>query len=165
MHHPTDRISHTTAFVTPVVEHWLEQENWVTSDSNYTYIHTYTHTYIHTHIHTFIHTYIHSYTHTYIHTHIHTYTYIHACIYTYIHTQTHTYTSIYPSIHLSIYLSIYIYIYIYIFFFFFSSKNAVYPFLMFREFFFFLIYLWRLLQFEVKRCILTEYLHRFDPQS
>ena len=26
MHHPTDRIAHTTAFVTPVVEHWLEQE-------------------------------------------------------------------------------------------------------------------------------------------
>ena len=22
MHHPTDRITHTTAFVTPVVEHW-----------------------------------------------------------------------------------------------------------------------------------------------
>ena len=22
-HHPTDRITHTTAFVTPVVEHWL----------------------------------------------------------------------------------------------------------------------------------------------
>ena len=31
MHHPTDRIAHTTAFVTPVVEHWLEQETaqWV----------------------------------------------------------------------------------------------------------------------------------------
>ena len=31
MHHPTDRISHTTAFVTPVVEHRLEQEiaQWV----------------------------------------------------------------------------------------------------------------------------------------
>ena len=26
MHYPTDRIAHTTAFVTPVVEHWLEQE-------------------------------------------------------------------------------------------------------------------------------------------
>ena len=24
MHHPTDRITHTTSFVTPVVEHWLE---------------------------------------------------------------------------------------------------------------------------------------------
>ena len=23
MHHPTDRMTHTTAFVTPVVEHWL----------------------------------------------------------------------------------------------------------------------------------------------
>ena len=26
MHHTTDRIAHTTAFVTPVVEHWLERE-------------------------------------------------------------------------------------------------------------------------------------------
>ena len=26
MHHPKDRIAHTMAFVTPVVEHWLEQE-------------------------------------------------------------------------------------------------------------------------------------------
>ena len=33
MHHPTDRITHTTAFVTPVVEHWLEREiaQWVRS--------------------------------------------------------------------------------------------------------------------------------------
>ena len=31
MHHPTDRITHTTAFVTPVVDHWLEREiaQWV----------------------------------------------------------------------------------------------------------------------------------------
>ena len=31
MHHPTDRITHTTAFVTKVVEHWLEREiaQWV----------------------------------------------------------------------------------------------------------------------------------------
>ena len=31
MHHPTDRITHTTAFVTSVVEHWLEREiaQWV----------------------------------------------------------------------------------------------------------------------------------------
>ena len=31
MHGPTDRIIHTTAFVTPVVEHWLEREiaQWV----------------------------------------------------------------------------------------------------------------------------------------
>ena len=30
-HHPTDRIVHTTAFVTPVVKHWLEREiaQWV----------------------------------------------------------------------------------------------------------------------------------------
>ena len=26
MHHPTDKITHTTAFGTPVVEHWLERE-------------------------------------------------------------------------------------------------------------------------------------------
>ena len=33
MHHPTDRITQTTAFVTPVVEHWLEREKgqWVRS--------------------------------------------------------------------------------------------------------------------------------------
>ena len=31
MHHPTYRITHTTAFVTPVVEHWLERENIPTS--------------------------------------------------------------------------------------------------------------------------------------
>ena len=31
MRHPTDRITHTTAFVTPVVEHWLEREiaQWI----------------------------------------------------------------------------------------------------------------------------------------
>ena len=31
MHHPTDRITHTTTVVTPVVEHWLEREiaQWV----------------------------------------------------------------------------------------------------------------------------------------
>ena len=31
MHHPTDRIAHTTTFVTPVVEHRLEREvaQWV----------------------------------------------------------------------------------------------------------------------------------------
>ena len=31
IHHPTDRILHTTAFVTPVVEHWLERKiaQWV----------------------------------------------------------------------------------------------------------------------------------------
>ena len=31
MHHPTARIIHTTAFVTPVMEHWLEREiaQWV----------------------------------------------------------------------------------------------------------------------------------------
>ena len=31
VHHPTDRITHNTAFVKPVVEHWLEREiaQWV----------------------------------------------------------------------------------------------------------------------------------------
>ena len=31
MHRPTDIITHTTAFCTPVVEHWLERETaqWV----------------------------------------------------------------------------------------------------------------------------------------
>ena len=31
MHHPTDRIAYNTAFVTPVVDHWLEREiaQWV----------------------------------------------------------------------------------------------------------------------------------------
>ena len=34
---PTDRITHTTAFVTPVVEHWLEREiaQWCTYRRNY----------------------------------------------------------------------------------------------------------------------------------
>ena len=33
MDHPTDRIAHTMAFVTPVMEHWLEREiaQWVHS--------------------------------------------------------------------------------------------------------------------------------------
>ena len=31
MHHATDRIIHATAFLTPVMEHWLEREiaQWV----------------------------------------------------------------------------------------------------------------------------------------
>ena len=31
MHHPTDRITHTTAFVTQVVEHWLKRQiaRWI----------------------------------------------------------------------------------------------------------------------------------------
>ena len=33
MHHPTDRIAHTTAFVTPVMEHWLERELSAKDDS------------------------------------------------------------------------------------------------------------------------------------
>ena len=36
MHHPTDRIIHTTAFVTSVVEHWLEREMalWVHNEES-----------------------------------------------------------------------------------------------------------------------------------
>ena len=33
MRHPTARIAHTTAFVTPVVEHRLEWEIWYDEDS------------------------------------------------------------------------------------------------------------------------------------
>ena len=35
MHHPTDRITHTTAFVTPVVEHWLEKNCWVQRETKH----------------------------------------------------------------------------------------------------------------------------------
>ena len=38
MHHPTERIAHTTAFVTPVVEHWLERENMFTKPSGMKFI-------------------------------------------------------------------------------------------------------------------------------
>ena len=34
MHHPTDRITHTTAFVTPIVEHWLVREIAQNNNSN-----------------------------------------------------------------------------------------------------------------------------------
>ena len=36
MHHPTDRITHITAFVTPVLEHWLESEiaQWVHNEGS-----------------------------------------------------------------------------------------------------------------------------------
>ena len=36
MHHPIERIPHTMAFVTPVVEHWLEREiaQWVHHDGS-----------------------------------------------------------------------------------------------------------------------------------
>ena len=37
MHHPTDSIAHTTAFVTPVVEHWLEREIRVQEKQNNIY--------------------------------------------------------------------------------------------------------------------------------
>ena len=43
MHHPSDRIAHTTAFVTPVVEHWLEREiaQWVAGDRSDHIAHTF----------------------------------------------------------------------------------------------------------------------------
>ena len=36
MHHPTDMITHITAFVTPVMENWLEREiaQWVHHESS-----------------------------------------------------------------------------------------------------------------------------------
>ena len=36
MHHPTDRIVHTTAFITPVVEHWLKHEiaRWIHNEGS-----------------------------------------------------------------------------------------------------------------------------------
>ena len=37
MHHPTDRIAHTTAFVTPVVEHWLKRETETNLESTGAY--------------------------------------------------------------------------------------------------------------------------------
>ena len=39
MHHPTDKIAHTTAFALPVMKHWLERElaTWfVMTEANYT---------------------------------------------------------------------------------------------------------------------------------
>ena len=41
MHHPTDRIAHTTAFVTPVVEHWLERKiaQWVHREGTFIRLH------------------------------------------------------------------------------------------------------------------------------
>ena len=47
MHYPTDRIAHTTVFVTPVVEHWLEREiaQWCVNkhkptDTVFVYLHS-----------------------------------------------------------------------------------------------------------------------------
>ena len=88
MHHPTDRIAHTTAFVTPVVEHWLkrnERKEQIIYAWMYTYIqinmhaltHTYMHTCMHTYMHACIHTYIHTYMHACMHAHLHTYMCMH----------------------------------------------------------------------------------------
>ena len=84
MHHPTDRIAHTTAFVTPVVEHWLkrnERKEQIIYAWMYTYIqinmHACTHTCMHTYIHACMYTYIHTYIHAYIHAYIHTYMCMH----------------------------------------------------------------------------------------
>ena len=57
MHHLTDMIVHTTAFVTPVVDHWLEREiaSWVHPMKD---ISTSMHAYIHTYIDVVIHQYI-----------------------------------------------------------------------------------------------------------
>ena len=49
MHHPTDRIAHTIAFVTPVVEHWLERE--IAQCVHHEALHSgCTHTHTHAHI-------------------------------------------------------------------------------------------------------------------
>ena len=34
MQHPTDRITHTKVFVTPVVEHWLEKKDNNNNNNN-----------------------------------------------------------------------------------------------------------------------------------
>ena len=41
MHHPTDRITHTTAFVIPVVEHWLCSTHCGLESNIYIYIYIY----------------------------------------------------------------------------------------------------------------------------
>ena len=58
IHHPTDRIAHSTAFVTPVIEHWLEQKLWghVSTFLVPTVTHTHARTHAHTHAHTRTHT-------------------------------------------------------------------------------------------------------------
>ena len=38
MHHPTDRMTHTTAFVTPVVDHWLEREILFSVETNFSLV-------------------------------------------------------------------------------------------------------------------------------
>ena len=38
MHHPTHKITHTTAFVTPVVEHWLEPDVLLVDLSKQSYL-------------------------------------------------------------------------------------------------------------------------------
>ena len=45
MHHPTDRIAHTTAFVTPALEHWQEREIYFINSTLYIYIYIYIYIY------------------------------------------------------------------------------------------------------------------------
>ena len=68
MHHPTDKITHTTAFVTPVVEHWLKREiaqcvhhmkdrsddPRATSERSYNCVMAFSLYDIHTYVHTYI---------------------------------------------------------------------------------------------------------------
>ena len=44
MHHPTDKITHTTVYVTPVLEHWLEWEitPWVHHEALIPWVNTFT---------------------------------------------------------------------------------------------------------------------------
>ena len=122
MYYPTDRITHTTAFVIPVEEHWLERENnkvatvqneMAQMNCNHLIINTYNeitkvwcfyfwrHTNTHTHSLTYTHTC--TFTHIYKHTHTHTFTKTHTHMrhihshtnsqtLIHAHTLTHTYT-------------------------------------------------------------------------
>ena len=109
MHHPTDRIAHTTAFVTTVVEHWLELEiaQWVhhmkdrSNDSSHhermplprSYISLPAHTDTQIDVHTDGYINMYRQTCTYIHTHTrtNTCTHTHTRISTHTHIQTHMY--------------------------------------------------------------------------
>ena len=129
MHHPTDRIAHTTAFVTTVVEHWLELEiaQWVhhmkdrSNDSSHhermplprSYISLPAHTDTQIDVHTdgYINmyrqtcTYIHTHTrtntctHTHIQTHMYKHTHVQTCTHVQTHTRARTHTHTYKHAH------------------------------------------------------------------
>ena len=82
MHHPTDRITHTMAFVTPVVEHWLEREiaQWVhcMQRCKYVCMHVCMFVYVCRNVCMYVYACI------YVHVYMSMYLYIHTCIHTYI---------------------------------------------------------------------------------